>query len=60
MRCGEWTGPYQREPARGLQVNVEAVRCLARRGVRLVHISTNYVFDGRSEEPYGEEDLPER
>jgi dTDP-4-dehydrorhamnose reductase len=31
---------------------------LARRGVRLVHVSTNYVFDGRREEPYGEQDLP--
>lgn len=48
----------EREPARAFSVNVEAVRGLARRGVRLVHISTNYVFDGRSEEPYGEEDLP--
>jgi dTDP-4-dehydrorhamnose reductase len=48
----------EREPARAFSVNVEAVRALARRGVRLVHISTNYVFDGRREEPYGEEDLP--
>ena len=48
----------EREPARAFSVNVEAVRGLARRGVRLVHISTNYVFDGRREEPYGEEDLP--
>jgi dTDP-4-dehydrorhamnose reductase len=48
----------EREPARAWSVNVEAVRSLARRGVRLVHISTNYVFDGRREEPYGEEDLP--
>ena len=48
----------EREPARAWSVNVEAVRGLARRGARLVHISTNYVFDGRREEPYGEEDLP--
>lgn len=48
----------EREPARAFAVNVEAVRGLARRGVRLVHVSTNYVFDGRREEPYGEEDLP--
>jgi dTDP-4-dehydrorhamnose reductase len=48
----------EREPARAWEVNVEAVRGLARRGVRLVHISTNYVFDGRRDEPYGEEDLP--
>jgi dTDP-4-dehydrorhamnose reductase len=48
----------EREPARAWEVNVEAVRGLARRGVPLVHISTNYVFDGEREQPYGEEDLP--
>ena len=48
----------EREPARAWEVNVEAVRGLARQGVPLVHISTNYVFDGRREQPYGEEDLP--
>ena len=46
------------EPERAWKVNVEAVRQLAMRGVPLVHISTNYVFDGRREEPYGEHDLP--
>ncbi len=39
-------------------INVRAVRNLAKRGVPLVHISTNYVFDGSAAEPYGEEDLP--
>lgn len=48
----------EREPGRAWEVNVEAVRGLARRGVPLVHISTNYVFDGEREQPYGEEDLP--
>ncbi len=48
----------EREPERAFSVNVEAVRALARRGVPLVHISTNYVFDGRREEPYAEDDLP--
>jgi len=48
----------EREPSRAWEVNVEAVRGLARRGVPLVHISTNYVFDGRREQPYGEQDLP--
>ena len=46
------------DPARSFAVNVEAVRNLALRGAKLVHISTNYVFDGRRSEPYGEEDLP--
>ncbi len=39
-------------------VNVRAVRELARRSPRLVHISTNYVFDGRRDEPYAEHDAP--
>jgi dTDP-4-dehydrorhamnose reductase len=39
-------------------VNARAVRELARRSPRLVHISTNYVFDGRRLEPYAEHDAP--
>jgi dTDP-4-dehydrorhamnose reductase len=39
-------------------VNVEAVRGWRSHGVPLVHLSTNYVFDGRRPEPYGEDDLP--
>lgn len=39
-------------------VNVKAVRELAFRSPRFVHVSTNYVFDGRRQEPYDEEDPP--
>jgi dTDP-4-dehydrorhamnose reductase len=46
------------ERQRSWEVNVEAVRSLACRSPRLVHISTNYVFDGRRAEPYAEHDLP--
>src|SRR5262249_43075389 len=46
------------EPDSAWAVNVRAVRDLATRGARLVHFSTNYVFDGRREQPYGEDDLP--
>jgi dTDP-4-dehydrorhamnose reductase len=46
------------DPDRAWEVNVRAVRDLARRGAKLVHLSTNYVFDGRRAEPYGEDDLP--
>jgi dTDP-4-dehydrorhamnose reductase len=46
------------QPERAWQVNVEAVRQLALRSRRLVQVSTNYVFDGDREEPYGELDLP--
>jgi dTDP-4-dehydrorhamnose reductase len=48
----------EREPDAAWAVNVKAVRELALRGARLVHLSTNYVFDGRREEPYGELEPP--
>jgi len=48
----------ERSPDPAWAVNVRAVRDLASRGAKLVHLSTNYVFDGRSPEPYGEDDLP--
>lgn len=45
-----------------LAVNARAVKRLAERcaaiGARLVHLSTNYVFDGTRTEPYKEADLP--
>jgi dTDP-4-dehydrorhamnose reductase len=46
------------EPDQAWAINVRAVRDLARGGARLVHISTNYVFDGRREEPYPEDHPP--
>ena len=46
------------EPDSAWAVNVRAVRDLAGRRAKLVHLSTNYVFDGRREQPYGEDDLP--
>ena len=46
------------EPDQAWAVNVRAVRDLARRGAKLVHLSTNYVFDGRREDPYAEHDVP--
>jgi dTDP-4-dehydrorhamnose reductase len=48
----------EREPEPAWATNVRAVMELARRGAKLVHLSTNYVFDGRRPEPYGEDDLP--
>jgi dTDP-4-dehydrorhamnose reductase len=47
---------------RAFEVNARAVKRLAERctehGAKLVHVSTNYVFDGSGEEPWTEEDLP--
>jgi dTDP-4-dehydrorhamnose reductase len=45
-------------PDRAWEVNVRAVQDLARRDAKLVHLSTNYVFDGRARHPYAEDDLP--
>jgi len=46
------------EPDSAWATNVTAVRDLARRGVKLVHVSTNYVFDGCRDVPYAEDDSP--
>jgi dTDP-4-dehydrorhamnose reductase len=46
------------QPDQAWAVNVRAVRDLALRAPRLVHLSTNYVFDGRRDEPYSEHDVP--
>ncbi len=50
----------EREPELGFLVNSTAVGVLASvcaaKGARLVHVSTDYVFDGEKREPYVEED----
>jgi dTDP-4-dehydrorhamnose reductase len=52
----------EREEARAFEVNVRAVKRLAGHcadhGARFVHLSTNYVFDGAGDRPYGEDELP--
>ena len=52
----------EREEDRSFAVNARAVKRLAERcsasGARLVHLSTNYVFDGAGAEPYREDDVP--
>ncbi len=52
----------EREPLAAFQVNALAVRHLAvacrQWDIRLVHFSTDYVFDGRTDRPYVEEDPP--
>jgi dTDP-4-dehydrorhamnose reductase len=50
------------EEDRSFEVNARAVKRLAQRceeaQATLVHLSTNYVFDGRRDEPYDEDDRP--
>jgi dTDP-4-dehydrorhamnose reductase len=52
----------EREEDRSFAVNARAVKRLAEAcagtGAKLVHFSTNYVFDGTSPEPYAEGDRP--
>jgi dTDP-4-dehydrorhamnose reductase len=52
----------EREEDRSFAVNARAVKRLGERcsesGALLVHLSTNYVFDGTASEPYGEDDRP--
>ncbi|MFL5781820.1 MAG: dTDP-4-dehydrorhamnose reductase [Thermoleophilaceae bacterium] len=52
----------EREEDRSFEVNARAVKRMAQRcaaaGVRFVHLSTNYVFDGTGAEPYREHDVP--
>ena len=52
----------EREEEMAFRINGVAVKRMAERcaqaGAKLVHLSTNYVFDGAAAEPYGEDDLP--
>lgn len=52
----------QRQPERAYAVNSQApldlARACARAGVRLIHLSTDYVFDGQRTTPYTEADRP--
>jgi dTDP-4-dehydrorhamnose reductase len=52
----------EREVDRSFEVNARAVKRLAERcrdvGAKLVHLSTNYVFDGSGGRPYREDDPP--
>ncbi len=49
-----------RDPERAMEINAEGAANVARAaegsGCRLIHISTDFVFDGRSERPYREDD----
>lgn len=50
----------EKEPKQAFQINAEAPRLLAEicrdRKAKLIHFSTDYVFDGDKREPYREED----
>ena len=64
VNCGAWTAvdACESDPDRAYAVNAMGVRWVAdaarRTGAHLVHISTDYVFDGTKPTPYDEWDTP--
>ncbi|MET9338470.1 dTDP-4-dehydrorhamnose reductase [Nonomuraea sp. NPDC003804] len=64
VNCAAWTAVDAAETreAEALAINGRAVGVLADAcswaGARLIHLSTDYVFDGRSRVPYREDDQP--
>ena len=64
INCAAYTAVDQAEieSAAAFRINAVGVENLAKLaaglGARLVHFSTDYVFDGRNHQPYGENDQP--
>ena len=64
INCAAYTAvdKAETEPTKANAINHLAVENLAKisksRGIVLIHISTDYVFDGTSNKPYTEEDIP--
>jgi len=64
VNCAAWTrvDDAEEHEAEATRINGEAVgiigRAAVRHGVRVLHISTDYVFDGLLDRPYREDDLP--
>ncbi len=64
VNCAAWTDVdgAETEPAGAHAVNADGAgnvaRAAAQVGVHLVHVSTDYVFDGESRRPYVESDPP--
>jgi dTDP-4-dehydrorhamnose reductase len=64
VNCSAYTAVdrAEDEPDLAFRINAEGVRNLAlltrEKGARLLHISTDYVFDGKKKGPYAETDTP--
>ena len=62
INCAAYTGvdKAEQEPEKAMLINAFAPGLLAeiasKQNTRLIHISTDYVFDGRSNKPYREEE----
>lgn len=60
VNCAAYTDVdgAEREPEAARAANALAPAVLARTGIGLLHVSTDFVFDGRSCRPYAEDDRP--
>jgi dTDP-4-dehydrorhamnose reductase len=64
INCAAWTAvdACESDPSKAMAINALSVRYVreacSRVGAHLVHISTDYVFDGTLERPYHEWDTP--
>lgn len=60
VNCAAYTAVDKAESDEKLAtlINVDGPRNLAETGLPLIHISTDYVFDGTNSKPYTEEDKP--
>src|SRR5262245_39318250 len=64
IHCAAWTAvdACESDPDRAMAINGRAVRWVAeacdRAAAHLVHVSTDYVFDGTLDRPYHEFDRP--
>ncbi|MBR1479886.1 MAG: dTDP-4-dehydrorhamnose reductase [Alphaproteobacteria bacterium] len=60
VNCAAYTAVdrAEDEPELAYKVNAYGAEVLAKTGCRIVHISTDYVFDGTSNRPYTPDDLP--
>lgn len=64
MNCAAYTqvDAAESDAATAFMVNAYAVEalaaCCARRGARLIHVSTDYVFSGETDRPYHPDDSP--
>ena len=60
INCAAYTAVDKAESDKELAelINVIGPKNLAQTGVPLVHVSTDYVFDGTNYKPYTEDDIP--
>ncbi len=60
INCAAYTAVdrAEEEEALAAEINIDGPRNLAQTGCKIIHISTDYVFDGLGHKPYTPEDLP--